>query len=456
MECSGLDTCTGAALGAVQVYGLENAPSPTRPPVFTKVYMLARSKLNARFVYLFIEFSASAFFSMMFVTTSLYEATIAGLTAVQLILVGTALEISAFVFEVPTGIVADVYSRRLSIIIGYLLMGFGFLVEGFFPAFLPILLAQVIWGLGYTFTSGATQAWVSDEIGEDAANQLFLRGTQVGLFASLLGMGGAMLIGANNVALPIQVGAFGVMLIGVTLLLIMPETGFHPTPREDRNTWQHMWHTFRQGATAVRSRPRLMNIVFIGLFYGLYSEGFDRLWVKHLLDTFELPILFGSNQVAFFAALRVAGAILTILAVRLVEKRVDSTSPFAIGRAVLVVTGTISVALIGFALSPFLFLSLSLYLVVSVLRNVHIPLQTAWVNHKLDSQVRATVHSMFGQVDAIGQTLGGPLVAAIASVSSAIASLVTSGLLLTPALFFIERANLSSREDPEAEPLPVD
>jgi DHA3 family tetracycline resistance protein-like MFS transporter len=306
--------------------------------------MLSTLKLNAKFVYLFIEFTASAFFSMMFVVTSLYEATVAGLTPVQLILVGTALEVSAFVFEVPTGIVADVYSRRLSIVIGYVLMGLGFLVEGFVPAFGPILLAQMIWGLGYTFTSGATQAWISDEVGEEAANKLFLRGTQVGLFASLIGMGAAILVGANNVALPIQVGAVGVVLIGITLMIIMPETGFHPTPREDRNTWQHMWHTFRQGTLAVRSRPRLMNIVFIGLFYGLYSEGFDRLWVKHLLDNFELPVLFGDNQVAFFAALRVAGALLTILAVRLVEKRVDSTSPLAIGRAVFLVTAVISVA----------------------------------------------------------------------------------------------------------------
>jgi MFS transporter, DHA3 family, tetracycline resistance protein len=395
---------------------------------------------------------------MMFVVTSLYEATVAGLTPVQLILVGTALEISAFVFEVPTGIVADVYSRRLSIIIGYVLMGMGFLVEGFFPAFLPILLAQIIWGLGYTFTSGATQAWISDEVGEEAANKLFLRGTQVGLFASLIGMGLAMLIGANNVALPIQVGALGVVLIGITLMVIMPETGFHPTPREDRNTWQHMWHTFRQGTQAVRSRPRLMNIVFIGLFYGLYSEGFDRLWVKHLLDNFELPVLFGNNQVAFFAALRVAGAVLTILAVRFVERRVDATSPLAIGRAVLLVTAGISVTLIGFALSPFLVLSLGLYLLTNVMRHVQEPLQTGWINQKLDPQVRATVHSMFGQVDAIGQVMGGPIVAGIAAVGSAVTSLVTSGLLLTPALFFINRANSQSKNelDVEAEPLPAD
>jgi MFS transporter, DHA3 family, tetracycline resistance protein len=420
--------------------------------------MFHNLKLSANFVYLFIEFSASAFFSMMFVVTSLYEATVAGLTPVQLILVGTVLELSAFVFEVPTGIVADVYSRRVSIIVGYGLMGLGFFIEGFFPSFMPILLAQIIWGLGYTFTSGATQAWITDEVGEEDANKLFLRGTQIGLFASLLGMGASILVGANNVALPLRVGSFGVMLIGVTLAFIMPETGFHPTPREDRNTWQHMWHTFNQGVKAVRSKPRLMNIVFIGLFYGLYSEGFDRLWVKHLLDQFELPVIFGNNQVAFFGVLRVAGTILTILAVRFVEKRVDATSPLAIGRAVLVVTGTISIALLGFALSPLLFLSLSLYLVISVLRNVQIPLQTAWINQKLDSQVRATVHSMFGQVDAIGQVMGGPIVAVIASVGSAVASLVTSSLLLIPALFFVSRANSQSMHevDVDTEPLPAD
>ena len=414
--------------------------------------MFRTLKLNARFVYLFIEFSASVFFSMMFVVTSLYEATVAGLTPVQLILVGTTLEVSAFLFEVPTGIVADVYSRRLSIIIGYLLMGVGFLVEGFFPAFLPILLAQVIWGLGYTFTSGATQAWITDEVGEESANKLFLRATQVGLVASLAGMGLAAWIGAENVALPIRLGGIGVILIGVALVAIMPETGFHPTPREDRNTWQHMWHTFSQGVNVVRSKPRLMSVVGVGLFYGIYSEGFDRLWVKHLLDTFELPVVFGNNQVAFFAALRIAATVVTLFAVRFVEKRVDTGSPLAIGRAMLIVTGFISVSLIGFALSPVLLISLGLYLTISMLRDIAGPLQRAWVNQKLDSNVRATVHSMFGQVDAVGQMLGGPVVAVIAAVGSAVTSLVTSGMLLVPALFFVSRANSQAVEEAEAVP----
>jgi DHA3 family tetracycline resistance protein-like MFS transporter len=409
--------------------------------------MFRNLNADATKVYLFIEFTASAFFSMMFVSMSLYEATVAGLLPYQLVLVGTTLEISAFLFEIPTGIVADVYSRRLSIIIGYLLMGLGFLIEGLFPFFLPILIAQVVWGLGYTFTSGATQAWISDEVGEEKANKLFMRATQVGLIASLLGMGLAIWIGANNIALPIQLGAVGVILIGVVLIFIMPETGFHPTPKEDRNNWQHMWHTFHQGLNAVKARPRLLSILGVGLFYGLYSEGFDRLWVKHLLDTFEIPVIFGNNQIAFFAVLRIAGSILTIFAIRFVEKRVDSGNAHAIGRAMLICTGLIAIAMISFAISPFLSLALILYLVINVFRSVSGPLYSGWVNQKLDPQTRATVHSMSGQVDAFGQIAGGPSMALVARFSSVIAAIATSGFLLLPAMFLVGRANQIPMEE---------
>ena len=42
------------------------------------------------------------------------------LSPLQLVLMGTAMEAAVFVFEVPTGVVADTYSRRLSLVIGYL------------------------------------------------------------------------------------------------------------------------------------------------------------------------------------------------------------------------------------------------------------------------------------------------------------------------------------------------
>ena len=408
-----------------------------------------KRNFNPTKIYLFIEVAASIFFPMIFVASSLYQVTVAGLTPLELVLVGTTLEIAAFLFEIPTGIVADIYSRRLSIIIGYLLMGAGFLVEGFFPAFFPILLAQVIWGLAYTFTRGASQAWISDEIGEEKANRLFLRATSVGLYASLLGMALAALVGGQNAALPIRWGGLGIVLIGVVLALTMPESGFKPTPREDRDTWEQMIHTFKEGVSAVRSRPRLKTILGIGLFYGLYSEGFDRLWVKHILDSFELPAFFAGNQVAFFSALKAVGTVLTILVMRPIEKSLDTSKPQAIGRAMLFVTGTISASLLGFAFSPLLGLTIGAFLVIMILRKIAIPLYTSWVNQKLDSGTRATVLSISSQVDAIGQIAGGPSVGLVAKLVSVVAAISTSGLLLSPALLLVGRANAQSQEQVE-------
>src|SRR5512137_1974460 len=115
-------------------------------------------KTNALQFYLFMETASSLFYFLAFTAMSLYEIRVAGLSPLQLVLVGTTLELSVLLCEVPTGVVADVYSRRLSIVIGFFLVGLGFLLEGLVPLFVPILLAQVLWGLGYTFTSGATQA----------------------------------------------------------------------------------------------------------------------------------------------------------------------------------------------------------------------------------------------------------------------------------------------------------
>ena len=88
----------------------------------------------------------------------MYAIVSADLDPLQLVLVGTVLEVTTLVFEVPTGVVADMVSRRLSIIVGVFLTGVGFVVWGSFPRFETIIAAQVMWAIGYTFTSGADVA----------------------------------------------------------------------------------------------------------------------------------------------------------------------------------------------------------------------------------------------------------------------------------------------------------
>src|SRR5512137_2898112 len=215
-------------------------------------------KFNAYKLYLWLMFFTALFFSMIFVVTSYYEATVAHLSGLQLVLVGTTVELTILLFEVPTGIVADAYSRRLSITLGYFIMGWAFIVEGLFPAFLPIILAQILWGLGYTFTSGATQAWLSDEIGEENANRTFLRANKFDLAGALVGMLIAIPLGNIAVNLPIVAGGALVSGIAIVLVLVMPEHGFHPVRPENRNNWQHMGDIFKKGVGTVRARPALL------------------------------------------------------------------------------------------------------------------------------------------------------------------------------------------------------
>src|SRR3712207_543758 len=117
-------------------------------------------------VYLGIKGSFALFFMLWATVASVYRIEVVGLDPLRLVLLGTALEVAVLVCEVPTGVLADTYGRRRSVITGFLLMGAGFALEGAVPLFWTVLVSQVIWGVGYTFISGALEAWIADEAPE--------------------------------------------------------------------------------------------------------------------------------------------------------------------------------------------------------------------------------------------------------------------------------------------------
>ncbi|MBI5031125.1 MAG: MFS transporter [Chloroflexi bacterium] len=395
-------------------------------------------RLDAYTTYLILNGWDGLISSLIFTVNMIYQATVVGLNPLQLVLVGTVLEATAFICEVPTGVVADVYSRKLSIIIGYGMIGIGFLVEGLFPFFGAVLLAQVIWGAGWTFTSGATEAWLTDEIGEANIGRAFLRSSQVARFGTLVGIGASVFIGNERVNLPIIFGGMGFIALGIFLSLFMPETGFHPTPRENRNSFQHMWHTFREGVAMVRKRPALSTILGVGLFHGLYSEGVDRLWTPFLL-AFAIPNIDGLTTVTWFGIIRIGAILLGIGANEIAHRRVKTDDEAAIRNTLFAINIGMVAALFVFGLAPDFYVAVGAYWVWSMLRQTHNPLHTTWVNIRLDPHVRATVNSMTSQVDALGQVIAGPIVGAIGTAISLRAALLSSAAILSPVLALFAR-----------------
>ncbi len=413
--------------------------------------MFSQFKTNrvAYFVYLCSEFTVALLFSMMFTVDAVYQVSMVGLNALQLVLVGTTLEISAFLFEVPTGVVADVFSRRLSIIIGMFVMGAAFVFEGSFPFFAPILLAQVLWGLGYTFTSGATEAWIADEVGEARAGQAFLRASQIGTIGSLIGIIPGTLIGLLGVNLPIVLGGALLMAWGVVLIVIMPETGFKPTPRENRSTFQSMRHTFQSGLHVVRGKPALVNILTIGLILGLYSEGFDRLWTPHLLNDVTLPAIGHLQPVVWFGFIRGISMLLGIIITEVVRRRIETSQHGPVARAMLILISGMVAGLLAYALTSSFIIALIAFWGFASLRRTVGPLYTAWVNQHAESSVRATIISMSSQIDALGQILGGPLVGAIGLTLGIPVALTVCAVILATTLPLLIRTIRLNRQ-PEA------
>ncbi|MDX2137351.1 MAG: MFS transporter, partial [Chloroflexota bacterium] len=176
--------------------------------------------------------------TLVFATWMVYQIQVIGLDALQLVLIGTAMEVTIFLFEIPTGVLADVYSRRLSVIIGTFLMGVGFLIMAAFPVFIAALVSQFFWGIGFTFTSGAYDAWMVDEVGQEKAGAAFIRGNQVGRIAGLLGIIISTALATISLNLPIYAGGALQLVLAMLLTAIMPEHGFTPTPREERSSWR--------------------------------------------------------------------------------------------------------------------------------------------------------------------------------------------------------------------------
>lgn len=392
-------------------------------------------KMDAYRLFLWMSAGNALFSAFVFSVMMVWQVEVVGLTPLQLVLTGTVLEVTIFLFEVPTGIVADVYSRRLSLIIGYFIIGVGFLISGLYATFEATLLGSALWGFGYTFTSGAFQAWITDEVGIDQAGRGFVRSAQIGHVVGIVGALIATALGSLMLNLPMILGGLLYMAMAVFLMCVMPERGFKPAPREERNSWQQMGKVFVDGTRAVRGNPILLAIMGIGLFVGLYSEGYDRLNTEHLLS-FELPLPGGLNlpSVVWINLLGIAGGLLGTFALQVVMKRLKTDDDRALARASIIINTLLVGGLIGFALAGNFALAVICTWVVGIMRTLSEPIEANWINRQIDSSVRATVISMRGQVDAIGQMAGGPPVGLVGERLGVRAALLTSAALLSPVI----------------------
>ena len=392
------------------------------------------NKLSAYKTYLLFSAIAAMCFSLVATVMVVYHIEIVHLNPLQLILVGTTLELACFIFEIPTGIVADVYSRKLSIVIGGVLTGVGFILEGSISSFVFVLVAQIVWGLGSTFISGSLEAWIAEEEKDKDLDKIYIKGAQAGQIGAFIGIVLSTVIANFSVRLPIIVSGVLFIILALFLWLYMPENNFKPSAPGDLNTFKKMVYTFKSGLKIVKSKSIIMILLAVTLFYGLSSEGYDRLSNMHFLQDTMLPKLGNLKPVTWFGIFGILGMILSFIVMHFMAKNLKNEDNRKNGKLLLCINILYISSMLIFALTKNFSLMLIAYLATNTFRIINEPIFSAWLNGHIDDNSRATVLSINGQMNSLGQILGGPIIGIIATNISVSIGIACTSLLVTPVL----------------------
>jgi DHA3 family tetracycline resistance protein-like MFS transporter len=284
------------------------------------------------------------------------------------------------------------------------------------------------------------------------AASLYLRGAQSWQAGALAGIAGAVGLGALGLGVPLVAAGIGYGMLALTLAWLMPETTFH---RARNGARRRFVRTFTDGVRAVRRSHVLVLVLLVAGLHGMATEGFDRLSQLHLLEGTSFPSVGRFGLVAWFGLIEAVGLGLSIVAAQILRRRADLASYAVTTKVLAGIDVALVVAVVAFGLLGSFWLALGAFWIVAFLREVRQPVFTAWLNRGLDPATRATINSMGGQMDAIGQVAGGPTIGAVAVAWGVPAAIVVGGVLRAPALVLYGRA-LRRGEPDAAGPVHVD
>lgn len=385
----------------------------------------------------------------------------AGLSNTEAFAANAFFSIGMVIFEIPTGVVADTRGRRFSFLLGAgtLLLStvlYLWMWETQAP-FIGWALASILLGLGFTFFSGAIEAWLVDALGatgfEGDLETVFGRGQTVGGIAMLTGsVLGGVVAQLTDLGVPYVLRA---IMLGVALLaafLLMRDLGF--SPRRDLGVVGAVKDVARGSIDGgLRNRP-VRWLMLAAPFTG--GVGFFAFYAMqpYLLELFGDP---NAYSIAGLAAAIVAGAqIVGGLSVPMVRRWFrlrTSAILLAVALETVLLVGIAAVGLLGndMGMGAF-YLAIALLVLWALVAAIVGPIRQAFLNGIIPSAQRATVLSFDSLMSSAGGAVVQPVLGRVADVSGYAASYLVSAGISAVALPFVW---LAQRERALSDPIEV-
>ncbi len=377
----------------------------------------------------------------------------AGLSNAQAFAANAFFTVGLVLFEVPTGVTADIRGRRFSYLVGTLTLIVStvlyLLMWRISAGFWPWALASALLGLGFTFFSGAVEAWLVDALTASGftgrLDSVFAKGEIVEGAAMLTGsVAGGYLAQATNLGVPYVVRAAILVLGFVLAFVLMHDVGFTPkaSDRPIRDVKRVLSSALKYGLGNPPIRWVMLSSVFIDgvSIYAFYAMQ------PYLLELYGDPKAYG---IAGLAAAIVGGAqIGGGLLVPHLRRAFDRRTSIVL---IAVVVGTIALAMV--ALMP-RFLTVILLLVVwGLVFATVMPVRQAFVNGLIPSEQRATVLSFGSLMGSAGGVVFQPVLGRAADVWGYGTSYLCTAAIHAIAIPFIW---LCRREGAESDAIPAD
>jgi len=365
----------------------------------------------------------------------------AGLSIVEAFAANAFFTAGMVLFEIPTGVLADTKGRRFSYLIGTLTLAVTtllYLVLDLVHApFLYWAIVSLFLGLGFTFFSGATDAWLVDALKatkyKGQLDTVFGKAQVVGGIAMLTGsVLGGLIAQLSNLGVPYLVRVLLLVVTFVIAFVYMRDLGFTP---EKRSTYgKELKHILSTSFKYGFGKPAIRWVMLAAPFISGAS-----VYVFYALQPYLLE-LYGDSKaywIAGLAAAVVAGS--QIVGGLLVPKLRGLFKR----RSAWLLTGTFISALflITLAFIPNFFFAIGMVVLWGLIGATVMPVRQAYLNDLIPSKQRATVLSFDSLLGSSGGVVSQPLLGKSADAFSYGQSFMFAGLIQLLALPFLFIAN---------------
>lgn len=357
--------------------------------------------------YCIIQFLTSFAFGAIFPVYVLYYRHF-DLNLFQIALLAALFEASILVFEMPTGLIADIYGRKISVVLSAVTLFISSLVFINFPSLYGFIIAEIIMGLGETLKSGALEAWLVDSLKhegkDDQVKYAFSEGKRFYSAGRLLGFVGGGYLGSLNIK---YIWHPFVILIFITFLFLiacMKEEYELKKPASSSRV-QQLKDMVKESFRVVKRERIIFALILLGFFFWFSFETISQFWQVHFSENLVI-------KTQYFGWILAISSLLVILFVNRITKLYETLRRETTLLIVLKIAFGISLLLIALTYDPVI--AIIFFIISQSLEGFSDPIFLDIFNKHIPSEQRATLLSFKSLTGSLGEVLSGLCIGVVA------------------------------------------